>query len=130
MKTRMMVGSLIFLVFFGIGGTVQKTQGHCFWDVYVQPWTHIGDYKVIALLDVRYNACAPAGYASRSASAEVTAYGNRDGGTVTIWADITRAPGEDATGTTGEFKVRASTDPWDDTKEAETIPTSRDLLRD
>ena len=130
MKTRMIVGTLVFFIFLGLGSTVQNTQGHCFWDVFVVPWTSVGDYKVSAGLDVRYNACAKPGYYSRSASARVTAHGNTYGHPVTIWAHLTHEPGEDADGTTGEFKVRASTNPWDETKRAWTIPTSRDLLRD
>ena len=128
MKTRMMVGSLIFLVFFGIGGTVQKTQGHCSWDVYVQPWTHRGDYETVASLDVRYNSCALPGYYTGDGTVEITVNGDwwKEGGT--LWADITRGPGEhESHGTTGEFKIRRFHYPWAD-RSASTSPSSRELL--
>lgn len=41
MKTRMIFGTLIFFIFFGLGSTVQKTQGHCSWDVFVVRWTTV-----------------------------------------------------------------------------------------
>ena len=128
MKTRMIVGTLIFFMFFGLGSTVQKTQGHCFWDVFVVPWTNVGDYKVSAGLDVRYNACAQPDYYSGDGVARVIAHGNTYGHPATLWANLTHESGEDAHGTTQEFKVRASTNPWDETKRAWTDPTSRYLI--
>lgn len=63
MKTRITVGIIILAAVFGTGTFVKKTQGHCFWDVYVVPWTSQKKRtKTVAALDVRYNICALPGY--------------------------------------------------------------------
>lgn len=62
MKTRITIGVIILATVFGMGPIVKKTQGHCFWDVYVHPWTLKKPWKTVAALDVRYNVCAAPGY--------------------------------------------------------------------
>ena len=107
---------------------MKKTQGHCPWDVYVHPWTLEKDYKTVAALDVRYHRCALPGYYTGDGTVEITLNGDwwQEGGT--IWADLTREPGEhESYGTTGEFKIRRFHYPWA-VRSADTSPTEDTLL--
>ena len=129
MKTRITIGIIILAAVFGMGTFVKKTQGHCFWDVYVHPWTLKKSWKTVAALDVRYKTCASPGYYTGWGKVRVTV--NEDpplihGGT--IWADLTREQGEHEThGTTGEYKIRVLHPPWTETL-PETSPTEDTLL--
>lgn len=128
MKTRITIGIIILAVVFGMGILIKKTEGDCFWDVYVHPWTLKKMWKTVAALDVRYNVCAAPGYYTGDGTVEVTASENwyKDGGT--IWADLTREPGEhESHGTTGEYKIRILHWPWVETS-ASTSPTEDTLL--
>ncbi len=128
MKTRITVGIIILAAVFGMDTFVKKTQGHCAWDVFVVPWTSEKSSKTIAALDVRYNVCALPGYYTGDGMVRVTVNGNlcREDGT--IWADITREPGErESHGTTGELKIRLWHSPWAETS-ASTSPTEKTLL--
>lgn len=129
MKARITVGIIILATVFGIGTVIKKTEGHCFWDVFVVPWTSTKkSTKTIAALDVRYNTCALPGYYTGWGKVSVTVNGDThiDGGT--IWADLTREPGEhESHGTTGKYKIRCWHSPWAETS-ARTNPTEKTLL--
>lgn len=128
MKTKITAGIIILTTVFGIGIVTKKTEGHCFWDVFVVPWTSKKSTKTTAALDVRYNTCALPGYYTGDGTVSVTVNGDThiDGGT--IWADLTREPGEhESHGTTGEFKIRLWHSPWAETS-ARTNPTEKTLL--
>lgn len=129
MKARITVGIIILAAVFGTGTFVKKTQGHCFWDVYVVPWTSQKKRtKTVAALDVRYNICALPGYYTGDGMVRVTVNGVLDREDGIIWADLTREPGEHQThGTTGELKIRVWHSPWVETS-ARTSPTENTLL--